>query len=373
MEKAYWLAFSLIGCRSRLIFGKLLESCGSLESAWKASATELRAGGMRAETIQRWEDSRAVIDPEKSFGELDRDGIRLITFLDPEYPALLAEIHQPPAMLFVKGRLSATPALRLAVVGTRKTSAYGRRATAELLRALPQASCVIVSGLAHGIDAVAHQTALDRGLTTWAVLGCGLDLGYPAANQGLAARIVATGGAILSEYPPGTPPLKEHFPARNRIISGLSQATLVVEAPDRSGALITASFALEQNRDVFAVPGEIFSLNARGTNRLITQGARPIVSADDLREALGLAEGQDILEALPPLDPDSTEAKICAILSTGAVSVDQIAEKCKLGVSVVSASLTHLEILGRIERIGPQTYTLASRSLYGQEKAARHR
>jgi DNA processing protein len=260
---------------------------------------------------------------------------------DSAYPQLLRELHDPPSVLHVRGeesRLLAEPSV--AIVGARSCSSYGAQVARELARELTRAGIVVVSGLARGIDGEAHRGALEAGGATVAVLGCGIDRDYPAAHASLARRITET-GLIVSEYPPGTEPAPWRFPARNRIIAGLSRATVVVEARERSGALITADFALELGREVFAVPGEITAALSAGTNHLIRQGAAPLLSPDDVLGALGL-------ERAPPspasLTPDA--AALAALLAEGAAGADELVRSSGRSSAEVAASLVELELAG---------------------------
>lgn len=219
--------------------------------------------------------------------------IKAITIKDPEYPKLLKETFNPPTNMYVRGNYKILNKPGIAIVGTRKNTAYGERATDNIAGELAKSGFVIISGLALGIDTIAHKSALKNNGVTIAVLGSSIDGQsiYPKENLKLAEEIIASGGAVISEYPSPTPPTKYTFPQRNRIVSGLSEATLVIEAPERSGALITARYALEQNREVFAVPGDIFSENSIGTNNLIKQGAKPITSAKEIISSLGIQRG----------------------------------------------------------------------------------
>ena len=260
------------------------------------------------------------------------------------YPPLLAELHDPPARLHLRGGppdVLARPAV--AVVGARSCSAYGAQVARELAQSLAAAGVVVVSGLARGVDAEAHRGALAAGGLTVAVLGCGIDRDYPRAHAELARRI-AEQGIVVSEYPPGVEPSPWRFPARNRIIAGLARATVVVEARERSGALITADFALELGREVFAVPGEITSALSAGTNDLLRQGATPLLSADDVFESLGL-------EPLAPVVPDDLPSDARAVLerlSDGARTLDELARATEIGTAAMAAVLTELELAGLI-------------------------
>ena len=262
----------------------------------------------------------------------------------PDFPRLLAELHDPPERLHLRGgspEILALPAV--AVVGARSCSSYGAQVARGLARELAEAGVLVVSGLARGIDGEAHRGALAGGGRTVAVLGCGIDRDYPRAHAELARRI-AESGLVVSEYPPGVEPAPWRFPARNRIVAGLAGATVVVEARERSGALITADFALELGREVFAVPGEITSALSKGTNDLIRQGATPLLETGDVLEALGL-------ERRPPPTPAGLSpeaAAVLAMLADGAASLDEISRATGLGSPEVAVALTELELVGRV-------------------------
>ncbi|MFA5107704.1 MAG: DNA-processing protein DprA [Patescibacteria group bacterium] len=277
---------------------------------------------------------------------------------DQLYPPLLKEIYHPPTTLYYIGSLANAGQYVLSVVGTRKPSTYGLRITDDLVTATAQRGVIIVSGLAYGIDARAHAAALAAGGKTWAVMASGLDRIYPAAHRALAEKIVATGGALISDYPPGTEPLKQHFPARNRIIAGLSLGTLIIEAPDKSGALITANFALDYNREVLAVPGQVYTPSAVGTNRLIKQGAKVVTEAADILEIFGLADTNNAPKNSRYQPANEAERRVLDLLRAGPQTVDQICEKCKLGISTMNSTLSFLEMSGAIIQLEPQTYAL---------------
>jgi DNA processing protein len=269
--------------------------------------------------------------------------IRRLRRRDPEYPRLLAAIHDPPAALFVRGAGSETilGGSAVAVVGARACSAYGRSVARSLARELAAAGLVVVSGMARGIDGEAHRGALEAGVTV-AVLGCGVDRDYPAAHAELARRICEQ-GLIVSEYEPGVEPAPWRFPARNRIIAGLCEATIVVEARERSGALITADFALEEGRDVFAVPGEITSNLSAGTNALIRLGATPVTSAGDVLELFGLAHAEPATESLGVVARALLER-----LRDGALTADELLRASGVEPAAASAALVELELGRRV-------------------------
>jgi DNA processing protein len=271
------------------------------------------------------------------------------------YPPLLAELHDPPAALHVRGDVQILTEPAVAVVGARSCSSYGAQVARGLGRELAGAGVVVVSGLARGIDGEAHRGALEAGGRTVAVLGCGIDRDYPRSHAELAHRIRET-GAVVSEYPPGIEPAPWRFPARNRIIAGLCAATVVVEARERSGALITADFALELGRDVFAVPGEITSLLAAGTNDLLRQGAAPLLAAEDVLAGLGL---ENAARQLPPLSPAASQ--VLRLLADGARDADEVARASGRTTAEIAAVLVELELVGvaseadGLYRVSPET------------------
>lgn len=293
------------------------------------------------------------------------DEIRTITQNDAEYPELLREIAQPPAQLYVRGTIPSGQCF--AVVGTRMPTPYGKALTPKLVEPLARAGLVIVSGLAYGVDALAHEAALAVGGHTVAVLGTGIDEEslYPRKHRKLARKIVERGGAVISEYAPGTGAMKHHFPARNRIVAGMSVGTLVVEAKEKSGALITAKFAVEENRDVFALPGSVTSAHSVGPNRLIQQGATPVLSPADILDAYGLVPQQLALSivdgvTLVPSGVEGTEAqRILAALDADALHVDAIATATGLPTKQLLPLLTQLELSGLIRNLGNGKYSCA--------------
>jgi len=274
--------------------------------------------------------------------------IRVIGLDDLEYPELLRQITDPPAQLYVRGQLNWGNNPRIAIVGTRKPTNYGVQITTQVVDAIAS-HAVIISGLAYGVDSYAHQTAVKKGGITVAVLGCGLDDEsiYPASNRGLAQEILRTGGALISEYPAGTPPLPHHFPCRNRIIAGLSEKVVVIEASEGSGALITARLALDYNREVLAVPGMVTNPNAWGPNRLIAEGARPVLSPDDVVEIAPEVIRTDLTEP---------EEKVYNTLKSGAMTVDEIAQQTNLVISEINIIVTLLEMRGIIVNTGSGTF-----------------
>jgi len=337
----------------------LKEHFGSYEAAWHASEAALKEVAGLGETKLRsilWK--RPSLDPDRELEKLVRHDIWMITEEDESYPPLLREISQPPVILYGRGdiRTLREPKIFLAVVGTRRPTHYGLEATEKIVQELAEAEVIIVSGLATGIDARSHETALEAKGKTVAVLGSGVNHEsiFPPENRGLARRIVEASGAIISEYAPGTPATKDHFPARNRIISGLSQGILVIEAREKSGALITARLALEQNREVFALPGSIFTPTAAGPHKLIQEGAKLVTSAKDIWEGLGLDYNEEKERKLDELLGEK-EKKLLEILEEPK-GVDFLKEKTGWETSLILASLSMLELKGYIKNLGGDIY-----------------
>ncbi len=327
---------------------------GDLEAAWSAPLSDLAEAGLSADqagSLARARTSRDPIAEMNRLGELDT---RVITFDDDDFPPLLREIPMAPALLYVRGELTEKVLARaVAIVGTRSLTAYGRQMAERIAGDLARVGITIVSGMAEGIDTVAHEAALEAGGKTVAVMGTGIDRLYPPGNGRLSSAIQAS-GALLTEYPPGTGPKREHFPQRNRIISGLSLGTLVVEAPEKSGALITAGFAGDQGRGVMAVPGEVFSKASAGCHALIRDGATLVTSAGDVLETIqALGEGMQLplpVEA-PPL-PEGDEGEIVKLLSHKPLQTDEIVRGSGLTAARVGTVLTMLELKGMVRDMG---------------------
>ena len=305
----YWHALgALRPFVSALRLRELVARTGSPRTAWETSDEFLQQVGWTEEQRTHVRDVRDHFHPDEEYARLTVGGLRIVTQEDEQFPALLREIYDPPLLLYIRGELPHDVPC-VAIVGSRKATQYGKTATNLLVRPLASRGLTIVSGLAYGIDAEAHRATLAVHGKTIAVLGSGSDDAalYPRAHRQLAADIVASGGAVITEYPPGTRPQGYFFPQRNRIIAGLSRALVVVEADEKSGALITARLALDQNREVFAVPGPITSDLSRGTNGLLRDGAAPARSADDIWAAL------ELQDALPAAAPSSTHQQLESI------------------------------------------------------------
>lgn len=332
----------------------------SLETAWRASPNDLRAlpweESFRHEFIL-WRDS---VNPDAIFSAVEKEKISCITIDESAYPNILTQVFDPPVAVFVRGTIPESPQA-LAVVGARSCSPYGKQVTEDIVRDLANYGITIVSGLALGIDGAAHSACLAVGGRTIAVLGGGVNRQhvYPPTHRSLADQIVASGGAVMSEYPPGTLPTNYTFPKRNRIIAGLSQGTLVIEATEKSGALITAQYALDNNREVFAIPQNITSPTAAGTNNLIKTGAHPVTSAQDILEVFHIEELQATPKK-PGFTPESpTEAALGKALSLEPTHIDTIIKTSGLPSHIALSTLTLLEMKGKVRNLGSMMYVLA--------------
>ncbi len=351
----YWVGFSLIKGIGAVRLKALEDYFGDLEAAWNAPQNKLRETGLSEKICERIISVRNDFDLELYVKRLTAAGIKFLIKDDFEYPRYLKEIDQPPPVIFLKGDLILEDEWAVAIVGTRKVTHYGKQITEEFSRVLADHKITIVSGLARGVDGIAHKTALDSGGRTIAVLGSGVDRIYPAEHK-LLAEEISKNGAVISDYPPGTAPEATNFPPRNRIISGLSRATIIIEAGQTSGALITADFAAEQGRSVYAVPGSIYNVQSKGTNRLIQKGAKPLL---DIREVLQDIQVELIQERKTfrkeyPID--LFEEKILRVLSDEPLHVDEITNLSELPIAEVSSYLTMMELKGLTKQVGGMKY-----------------
>ncbi len=354
-EKAYWIGFNQVSGIGAARMSALLERCGSAEAAWHAPLHTLQQAGLDRRSLENLLKARRDIDLEQEWQRVQQSGVKVITRVDANYPANLQALENAPPLLYVRGDLDDADLWAIAIVGTRRASVYGREVARTVTQDLAAAGVTIVSGLALGIDTIAHKVAVDAGARTIAVLGSGVDQIYPAENRGLAARIAAN-GAIISEYPLGTRPEAGNFPPRNRVISGLSKGVVIVEAPHRSGALITAKFAADQGRDVFAVPGNILNPGSAGCNELIQQGATPLLSAQNVLDQLNFQHliSRQHTQRLAPADP--LETKILEQLSQEPRHVDEIVRQAAMPPPQVAGLLTLLELKGLVRQVGAMSY-----------------
>ncbi len=350
-----YLALSLVSGVGPVTFKRLLAELGTPDAVLGASETRLQEihgiGPKMARAIAKFDVGDKV---DKELEKADKISADIVILDDARYPALLREIYTPPLVLYVKGDIDAMPDLNVAVVGTRLVSEYGKKATRYLVKGLAEAGCGIVSGLARGIDTEAHKTTIKAGGPTYAVLGCGVDVVYPPESRKLFAQ-VAESGALISEFPIDTRPDGKNFPRRNRIISGLSQGTIVVEAPKQSGATITAAHALEQNRAVFAVPANIFSEGAKGTNSLIARGAYVASNPNDVLEVLAPerieTEGTKKKPKPPPnIELDEREKAVLDMIGEDRPHIDEIGQALNIDAAELAQLMTIMEIKGVVIR-----------------------
>lgn len=361
IQRQYYYGFNLVPGIGPTRLAKLIEQCGSITAAWHATPADLLAAGIDARSSAALHQIRTSVDLAEQVAELAADGVQLICVADIGYPRLLAGIPNAPPLLYVRGDLTPTDDWAVAVVGTRSPTTYGKEATRAIVSEMARRGVTIVSGLAIGIDAMAHIAALEAGGRTLAVLGSGIDQIYPERNRALAEQIMQQ-GALISDYSPGTKPMAANFPPRNRIISGLALGTLVVEAGEKSGSLITVAFALEHGREVFAVPGSIFSRASKGTHHLLREGATVATCADDILDALNLATApvqQEIALALFDELDDATENALMQHLSAEPQHIDLLTRACGLPAATVSATLAMLELKGYARQVGQMEYVRA--------------
>ncbi len=356
----YWIAFSKVPTVGRVRTGLMEDRFGSLEAAWGASEAELRASGLDAAVVASIVESRSTIEPERELERVREAGVDVITWHDADYPPLLREIDDLPPILYVRGAFTPADIDAITVVGTRRPTAYGREVAKHLAGELASAGATIVSGLARGIDGTAHRAALDAGGRTIAVLGCGVDVPYPPEHAKLMDEI-AEKGTVVSEYALGAKPEARHFPRRNRLLSGLSLATLVIEAGEGSGTLSTVRFALEQNREVLCVPGSIYSPASRLTNQLIQEGAKLVMDVQDVLDEVRTQGTADVQPQLPGLtEVDSTEEMtVYEALAYEPQHVDEVSRATGLPVTQVTGALAVMELKGRVLQVGRLNYIRA--------------
>ncbi len=350
----YWLALSLTPGLGSVLIKRLLDRFRTPEAVFRAPVKELLGieglGEKVAGEIKKGPLKKMV---ERELSLLGKVGGRIITLKDDDYPKRLNDIYDPPALLYVRGGLRREDGLAVAIVGSRKTAPYGRWITEKIGEDLARHGVTVVSGMARGIDSVAHKGAIQGGGRTIAVLGCGVDVIYPSENRSLFHQIIEH-GAVLSEFPMGSPPESGHFPKRNRIISGLSMGVVIVQASAESGSLITAGYALEQGRDVFAVPGNVGAEGSRGTNRLIKDGAKLVESSEDILEEIlpqwRREEGVAQKREAPAPDLTEDEETLYKLLGETPLHIDGIIRECQLDPGKVSGLLLNLELKGLISQ-----------------------
>ncbi|MBV6394784.1 MAG: hypothetical protein HFACDABA_00352 [Anaerolineales bacterium] len=354
-NKQYWIGFNLIKGIGAVRMRALMSYFDSLEEAWSAPQEQLQEAGLSPKVAETVVKLRASVDLNRVVENIEKQNINVLTWEDELYPPRLREIEQPPPVLYTRGDITMEDHFAVAIVGTRRITPYGRQITEELASFLAGQGITVVSGLARGVDAVAHSAALKAGGRTIGVLGSGVDKIYPPEHTQMAGKMM-TQGAVISDYAVGTPPDSSNFPPRNRIISGLSMASVVIEAGETSGALITAEFAAEQGREIFAVPGSILAPQSKGTNKLIQNGAHPLLTPQDLMQALNLTRAGEFKAARKAIPVDALEAQLLDALSAEPTHVDEIRNSTGLPIEKVSATLTLMELKGMVRQVGGMNY-----------------
>jgi DNA processing protein len=363
-EKVYWLAFSLVPGIGIKRMQKLAGAFGSLAEAWTATDAQLKGAGLETVLRAHLLKTRSTLDLAAQVDKIRRAGASFISLADETYPPMLKSLPDAPPVLYLLGDLLPQDQRAIAVVGTRKATKYGRDVAFDLCEKLAANGVTIISGLAPGIDRAAHEGALKAGGRTIVVLGSGIDRVYPREHDKLAREIANGHGAVISEFPVGTPPEGRNFPRRNRIISGLSLGVLVVEAPANSGALITAHTAAEQGRDVFAVPSSLLNPMGMGTNRLIQDGAKLVMGVEDILSELNISHDnlshRTVIEQAVSYNTaaNDTEALLLTHLSAEPIHIDDLARLCGLPMATVSSTLMLLELKGLAQMVGHMQYNL---------------
>lgn len=363
-SQKYWVGLNMVLGVGKTLCHRLVKAFGSPEKVFHASRKELmeveRVGDKVARQILGFDLDRNL---EREFALVQRRQARILTIDHPEYPSLLKSIYDPPPVIYYKGKFLDERSVPLAVVGTRKVSSYGRMVTEKLSAALTEMGFCIVSGMARGVDTLAHKAAIKAGNPTIAVFGCGLEYTYPP-ECGSLRRQIEEQGAVISEFPMSTKPDRNNFPARNRVISGLSHGTLVVEAGEKSGALITAQFALEQGREVFAVPGNIYSSESKGTHALLKMGAKltdsPEAIVEELPDSVVELLNKRKNKVLEAIELNPKEKQLMSLMSVQEQHIDRIIENSSLSPAEVSATLVRLELKGMIRQTDGKMFIINS-------------
>jgi len=356
-QRKYWVGLGLTPYIGPTRLQKLIERLGDVEQAWQASDRELQ-GVLDERSVASLIKTRSRLSLDEEMEVYGKKGIGVVTIAEAGYPRLLAQIPSPPPVLFVRGTFLPEDNLAIAIVGTRRSTSYGREVTSRMASGLAEAGVTVVSGLARGIDAAAHSATLASGGRTIAVLGSGVDIIYPSEHHQLAERIIEN-GALISDYPPGRKPDAPNFPARNRIISGLSLGVVVVEAPNRSGALITVDFAADQGREVFIVPGSVLSDNSAGCHRMLRDGARLVTCADDVLDDLRIGQRREqaaVQQALPLTD---AERRLLNHINADPQHIDEIIAAANLPVAEGLALISMLELKGIVRDAGARHFARA--------------
>ena len=345
----YWVGFNLVKGIGPVRLEGLLKYFGDIHAAWMANEEQLIAAGLNSKLCRKLVITRMNTDLDSLMDQINQSGVEILTWDHTDYPDRLRRINQSPFVLYLKGNLAEEDLWSAAIVGTRRYTDYGRQVTEEITRVLASNGVTVISGLARGIDGIAHKVALEHGGRTLAVLGSGLDQIYPPEHIRLSGKIIEQ-GALISDYPPGTPPDGSNFPPRNRIISGLSRVVIVIEAGQKSGALITAGYAADQGKEVLAVPGRIHSPMSKGTNLLIKQGAHPLVEPRDVLDLLNLelVAEQNIVKRVLPASPK--EAVVFQAVGEEPQHVDEIRNTVNMPIEEVTSTLALLELKGLVRK-----------------------
>lgn len=353
----YIIGISCTGVVGPVKYKQLVQAFGSPQSAWMATSKQIKMLGWGGETAEIFIRERLKMDLDRELKRIEKLGVEVLALGSPKYPGLLKEIPDAPFLLFVRGNVDILNGVNLGVVGSRRMTSYGREIIGAIVPEVVGSGVAIVSGLAFGVDYMSHKVALESGGKAIAVLASGVDKITPQSNEILGRQIIESGrGAIVSEFPLGTSPKNYFFPFRNRIISGLSFGVLVVEAAEKSGTMHTVEASLKQGREVFAVPGSIFSTRSVGTNKLIADGARVVQKAQDILDILNvelqISNGEPALPAggLRKVAPDSKEEEeIIEILESGEMHIDELVRSLKKPVSEVSSTLINMEVKGLVK------------------------
>ncbi len=355
-EIKYWVALNRVPQLGTVRFRRLEAYFGDLENAWTASLSQLREAGIETRVAKEIEAARTRSSPDGEMERLAQAGVKVAHWHHPNYPPRLKEIHDPPPVLYFKGQFLPQDERSVAVVGTRSPTAYGRQVATLLATDLARHGITIVSGLARGIDGIAHRAALESNGRTIAIVATGLDIVYPNEHTHLSQQIQEQ-GAVASEYPLGVRPNAQNFPRRNRLMSGITLGTLVVEAGDHSGAIWTVQHALEQNREVFCVPGSIFSPVSSFTNRMIQEGAKLVSNYEDILEELNLTAVASQMEMpLLPAPAEQGEVGLLRHLDHEPVHIDDLRRRAGLPITEVSSLLSLMELKGLVKQVGCMHY-----------------
>lgn len=356
---AYLLALHSIDGLGPIRLKAILNYFKDPKLAWEADASEIRSLGIPQSTVDLLLETRKRIDPFAQLEKINKSGIKFLTIFDEQYPPSLKQIYDPPIVLYYKGEILPEDRRAIGVVGSRKMTGYGKAITEQFVQGLVAGGLTIVSGLARGVDGAAHRQAMESKGRTIAVLGGGLNRLFPPEHKGLAEQISQGFGAVLSEFPPDYPSVAGNFPARNRIIAGLSLAVLVTEAAEDSGSLITARYAAEAGRDVFATPGPVTSFLSKGPIDLIRDGAKPVFDAGQILEDMGFSKVQNAkFKVQSVIKLSEEEKKILDVLENENKHIDEICRLLGMKAGSVSASLLKMEISGLVQNLGSGTYCI---------------